>query len=164
APVPQPKIADVTVSFGVGENANKRISGDFEYEVLLSLLRGKRPVLIDRGNGGEEAERVNALVERLVEGTGSPGLLHVHDGAHASFASHILQSKLYVGYDSAGQHVAAAGNVPLVSVFTGYVCERMFARWRPDNPAAQVIRVAEGEQSSALERTIHAISAAEAAE
>ncbi|MDQ2776256.1 MAG: hypothetical protein M3Y57_15260, partial [Acidobacteriota bacterium] len=152
APIPQPKIADVTVSFGVGENANKRISGDFEYQVLLSLLRGKRPVLIDCGAGGEEAERVNALVERV----GTPALLHVHDGTYASFASHILQSKLYVGYDSAGQHVAAAGNVPLVSVFTGYVCERMFARWRPDNPAAQVIRVAEGEQSSTLERTIHA--------
>ncbi len=65
APVAQPKIADVTVSFGVGENADKRIPGDFEYEVLLSLLRGNRPVLIDRGAGGEEAERVNALVERL---------------------------------------------------------------------------------------------------
>jgi ADP-heptose:LPS heptosyltransferase len=160
APLPQPKIADVTVSFGVGENADKRIPGDFEYEVLLSLLRENRPVLIDRGAGGEEAERVNALVARLA----SPGLLHVHDGTYASFASHILQSKLYVGYDSAGQHVADAGDVPLVSVFTGFVCERMFARWRPSGPTARVIRINEGEQSSALERTLHAISEAEAAE
>jgi hypothetical protein len=160
APLPQPKIADVTVSFGVGENADKRIPGDFEYEVLRSLLRGNRPILIDRGAGGEEAERVNALVERL----GSPGLLHVHDGTYASFASHILQSKLYVGYDSAGQHVADAGDVPLVSVFTGFVCERMFARWRPSGSTARVVRVDEGEQSSALERTVHAISEAEAAE
>jgi hypothetical protein len=159
APVAQPKIADVTVSFGVGENADKRIPGDFEYEVLLSLLRGNRPVLIDRGAGGEEAERVNSLVARLA----SPGLLHVHDGTYASFASHILQSKLYVGYDSAGQHVADAGDVPLVSVFTGFVCERMFARWRPSGSTARVVRVDEGEQSSALERTVHVISEAEAA-
>jgi len=158
APLPQTRIADLTVSFGVGENADKRISGDFEYEVLLALGRGNRSVLIDRGAGGEEADRVDTLVERL----GKPALLHVHDGSYASFASHILQSKLYVGYDSAGQHVADAGDVPLVSVFTGFVCERMFSRWRPHGPAARVVRVDESSQSSALERTLQAISAAEA--
>jgi hypothetical protein len=159
APVEQPRVADVTVSFGVGENADKRISGDFEYEVLLALLGRKRPVLVDRGAGGEEAARVNALAERL----GNPALLHLHDGSYASFASHILQSDLYVGYDSAGQHVAAAGNVPLVSVFTGFVCERMFERWRPDSPQAHVVRIQEDSRSTALERTLEAIAAAEAA-
>ena len=159
APLPQPRIADVTVSFGVGENADKRLPGDFEYEVLLNLLRGNRPVLLDRGAGGEEADRVNTLVERL----GGPTLLHLHDGSYASFASHVLKSKLYVGYDSAGQHVANAGSVPLVSVFTGFVCERMFGRWRPNGSTAYVIRVDEGQQSLALARTLQAISAVEAA-
>ena len=60
--------------------------------------------------GGEEAERVTALAQSL----GNPERLHLHDGSYASFASHIVQSQLYVGYDSAGQHVAAAANVPLV--------------------------------------------------
>jgi ADP-heptose:LPS heptosyltransferase len=43
----------------------------------------------------------------------------------------IAASRLYVGYDSAGQHVAAALGVPLISVFAGAANERMRARWTP---------------------------------
>jgi ADP-heptose:LPS heptosyltransferase len=153
APAEQARAADITVSFGVGENANKRLDGDFEYEVLRALLRYNVPVLIDRGAGGEETARVNALAERL----GSPECLRLHDGSYASFARHIAQSKLYVGYDSAGQHVANAADVPLVSVFTGYVCERMLSRWRPAGPNARVIAIDEGNRESALQRTLDAI-------
>jgi ADP-heptose:LPS heptosyltransferase len=166
APVQQPRIADITVSFGVGENADKRIGGDFEYEVLRALLRYDVPVLIDRGAGGEEASRVSALVERL----GSPRRLILHDGSYASFASHIMQSKLYVGYDSAGQHVANAAGVPLVSAFTGYACERMLARWRPSSSKAHAIALSGNDHCCAIERTIAAIdrtwaeAAAEAAQ
>jgi len=156
APQPQAKIADITVSLGVGENANKRIDDEFEYEVVSALLRQNRPILLDRGAGGEEGARVDALVERL----GAPAQLLVHDGSYASFASHILQSRLYVGYDSAGQHVAAAAGVPLVSVFKGYACERMFARWRPAAPNARVVAVNNGDWSTALTQTLQAIEAA----
>jgi ADP-heptose:LPS heptosyltransferase len=153
SPLRQERIADITVSWGVGENANKRIDDEFEFAVLAKLLTLGRPILLDRGAGGEEAERVNSLVGRL----GSPAALHLHDGSYASFASHILQSNLYVGYDSAGQHVAAAGGVPLVSVFTGYACERMLARWRPNTPNARVIAVDKTNEGTALERTLGAI-------
>jgi ADP-heptose:LPS heptosyltransferase len=158
APQPQEKIANITVSLGVGDNLTKRIDDEFEYEVLAALLKQGRPILIDRGAGGTEAARVDALVERL----GSHKLLQVHDGSYASFASHIAQSDLYVGYDSAGQHVAAAAHVPLVSIFTGYVCDRMLARWRPSGPKAHVIVVNDENRSTALDRTLQAI--AEAAE
>ena len=156
APEPRTKIAEITASFGVGENANKRISDEFEYQILAALLRLNRPILLDRGAGGEELARVNALVERL----GSPPLLHLHDGSYASFASHILQSKLYVGYDSAGQHVAAAGGIPLVSVFAGYACPRMLARWSPVGPKAHVVTVEDSDRSTALDRTVGAIAEA----
>ena len=156
APVRQERIADITVSLGVGHNLDKRLDDEFEYQLLCALLRKRRPILVDRGAGGEEAARVNALVERL----GSPELLHVHDGSYASFASHILQSKLYVGYDSAGQHVAAAAGVPLVSIFAGHVCDRMFARWRPKGRNCHVVRVEEENRATALERTMEAIEAA----
>jgi ADP-heptose:LPS heptosyltransferase len=156
APAPQPKLADITVSLGVGENADKRLGGDFEFRLLAGLLQQGRPILLDRGAGGEEAARVNALAERL----DSPSLLLLHDGSYASFASHILQSKLYVGYDSAGQHVAAAGGVPLVSVFTGYVCPRMFARWRPSGVNAHVVAIDERNREAALELTLKAITEA----
>lgn len=153
APPPQGRIADITVSWGVGDNENKRMDDEFEYNVLSTLLSRDCPILLDRGAGGEEAKRANVLFERL----GSPPNLHLHDGSYASFASHILQSKLYVGYDSAGQHVAAAGGVPLVSVFTGFPCRRMLSRWRPTGPGSRVV-VVEGDQSSALDRTLNAIA------
>lgn len=159
APLLQPKIADITVSWGVGENAQKRISDDFEYRVLAELLRRGRPVLLDRGAGGEESERVDRLAGRLAA---FPNL-HIHNGSYGSFASQIAQSHLYVGYDSAGQHVAAAAGVPLVSVFKGYVCERMLSRWSPDTPDSHVVAIGNEGESSSLARTLSAIGEAEGA-
>jgi hypothetical protein len=112
-----------TVSIGVGENPAKRVPDPFEEELLRRL---PRPILIDKGAGGEEAERV----ERAVSNAGSNGIT-MWDGSFAGFAAHIQRSKLYVGYDSAGGHVAATCGVPMIGVFAGEVCERMFQRWRP---------------------------------
>jgi len=157
APPRQPRIADVTVSWGVGDNEQKRVNGDFEYDILAALLGKGRQVLIDRGGGGEEADRIDRVVRRL----GAPPNLHVHNGSYASFASHISQSRLYVGYDSAGQHVAAASGVPLISVFKGYACPRMLSRWKPDSPDAHVIVVKESDTpNDVLNATLHAISEA----
>jgi len=158
APVLQPRIAEIAISWGVGENAQKRVDGDFEYRVVAELLRAGHSVVLDRGAGGEEAERVDRLAARL----GSPARLHIHTGSYASFASHIVQSRLYIGYDSAGQHVAAAARVPLISVFKGYACKRMLSRWSPDTPSSQVVVLEEGDDESALPRTLQAIAAAEA--
>ncbi len=157
APVRQDRIADITVSLGVGENGNKRIDDEFEFQVLAKLLSYGRTLMLDRGAGGEEADRVNALAERL----GMPALLHLHDGSYAEFASHIQQANLHVGYDSAGQHVAAAANVPLISVFCGYASERMLSRWSPNSPGARVIAV-KRRDASVLPRTLQAISEAAA--
>jgi ADP-heptose:LPS heptosyltransferase len=85
-----------------------------------------RPILIDKGAGGEEAERV----ERAVSKAGGEGIV-MWDGSFAGFAAHIQRSRLYVGYDSAGGHAAAACRIPMISIFTGAVSERMFQRWRP---------------------------------
>ena len=91
-----------------------------------------RPLVIDKGAGGEEAARV----ERAV--TESHARATFWEGSFAGFAQVIAGSSLYVGYDSAGQHVAAACGVPLISVFAGFPAPRMFDRWRP---AGHVIRV-----------------------
>jgi hypothetical protein len=114
-----------TVSFGVGENPAKRVPDPFEEELLNFL---PRPILIDKGAGGEEAERVERATARAGPGVG------VWDGSFAGFAAHIQRSKLYVGYDSAGGHVAAACGVPMISIFAGFASERMFQRWRPTGP------------------------------
>ena len=111
-----------TISFGVGENPAKRIADPFEEELLARL---PRPILIDKGAGGEEASRVERAVARAGSG------IAMWDGSFAGFAAHIQRSRLFVGYDSAGGHVAAACGVPLISVFGGFASERMFQRWRP---------------------------------
>ena len=111
---------DVTVSLGVGENESKRLGDDFERDVL-SLLAG-RDVRIDRGASAAERARVDRAI--------LPGM-RTHDGAFAPFAAEIARSKLYVGYDSAGGHVASACGVPQISIFAGAVSDRFFERWKP---------------------------------
>jgi hypothetical protein len=134
---------DITVSLGVGENPAKRIDGDFECELLHALAETGRSILVDKGGSAEERERV----ERAVLPS-----MRTHDGAFAPFAAQIARSKLYVGYDSSGQHVASACGVPLISIFKGFVSERMFARWRPQGV---VIR---GDSTSVLDEVRSAIT------
>lgn len=122
APLPS-----VAVSLGVGGNDSKRIGGDFEARLLAELAGRYRSVVVDRGAGGEEAERVTAAVEA----SGAAGSVHYWEGSFAGFASIIGGSDLYVGYDSAGQHAAAAIGVPLISIFRGAPSKRFEARWRP---------------------------------
>lgn len=112
--------AEVTVSLGVGENEAKRLGSDFERE-LMGMLEG-RSVLVDLGGSAEERARVQRVLR--------PGM-RTHDGSFASFAAEIARSKLYIGYDSAGGHVASACGVPSISIFAGAVSERFFERWKP---------------------------------
>jgi hypothetical protein len=114
--------ADITVSLGVGENPAKRLGEVFELELTRTLTATGRRVLIDKGGGLEERARVERLAMPGVE---------FHDGSFASFAAEIARSKLYVGYDSSGGHVASACGVRAICVFAGAVSERFFARWRP---------------------------------
>ncbi|MEI9972726.1 MAG: glycosyltransferase family 9 protein [Ignavibacteriota bacterium] len=122
----------IAVSLGVGENPAKRIPDPFEENLLALLAESGAELCIDKGAGGEEAARV----ERAVARSGIRATFW--EGSFAGFAAIIAAARLYVGYDSAGQHVAAAAGVPLVSVFAGFPVPRMFHRWRP---AGNVIRV-----------------------
>jgi hypothetical protein len=129
-PVDDPAAAAVTVSLGVGENPAKRVPDPFELLLLKHLASRSDSVLVDEGASGEERGRV----ERALQ----PGM-RTWRGAFAPFAYRITGSRLYVGYDSAGQHVAAAAGVPLVCVFAGHVSERMFTRWKPTGRGPIVI-------------------------
>jgi hypothetical protein len=114
--------AEVTMSLGVGENPAKRIGGDFEMDLVSVLSASGRSVLIDKGGSVEERARVEKLK--------MPGV-SFHDGSFARFAAEIARSRLYIGYDSAGGHVASACGVPAISIFAGAVSDRFLARWRP---------------------------------
>jgi ADP-heptose:LPS heptosyltransferase len=144
------QIPYIAVSLGVGENAAKRISDSFERQ-LLALLATRFPLVIDRGIGGEEAARVERAVARA-------GIkVTFWNGSFAGFAQIIARARLYVGYDSAGQHVAAACGVPLISIFAGFPAIRMFYRWSPAGPRATVIRVDMSDPAGILSRVAEAV-------
>ena len=140
----------ISVSLGVGENPAKRIPEPFESD-LLSLLSARLPLVIDRGAGGEEAARV----ERAVAQSGARATFW--EGSFAGFAKVIAGSTFYIGYDSAGQHVAAACGVPLISIFAGFPAPRMFHRWRPSGPHATVIRVDQADPARILAQVAYAL-------
>jgi ADP-heptose:LPS heptosyltransferase len=148
-PASEPYIA---VSLGVGENSAKRLADPFEHELLNLLARTGLPIRIDKGPGGEEAERVMRAVER------SGVTATFWEGSFAGFARIIAGSRLYVGYDSAGQHIAAASGVPLISIFAGFPVSRMFDRWRPSGANCEVIRVDRPDAAAALERVAQAVN------
>lgn len=115
---PKPRVA---ISLGVGENLTKRIPGDFERDLVVLLASRFADVWIDRGAGGEEAERVNAATAGVQ--------VNFWEGSFAGFASIISQSDLYVGYDSGAQHAAAALGIPVITVFAGAPSPRFQTRW-----------------------------------
>ncbi len=139
----------ITVSLGVGGNEAKRIGGGFEHRLLEELSSRAATVIVDKGAGEEEAARAEEAAAGLAN-------VRFWSGSFAGFAALIAKSDLYVGYDSAGQHAAAALGIPLVSVFAGAVNDRFFERWRPDG---RVIRIDGGSPESAFIRVRSALAA-----
>jgi ADP-heptose:LPS heptosyltransferase len=152
APIPLvSEPATVTISLGVGENPSKRVADPFEPELLRRLIDRNFSILIDRGAGGEEAARV----ERAIAHAG--GNIRQWDGSFAGFAAQIKQGELYIGYDSAGGHVAAASGVPMISIFAGFPSERMAQRWHPTGPGPiKVIRATD--PLSTLDQVLSALN------
>ncbi len=144
---------DVAVSLGVGDNPAKRVPDPFEADLLCLLTTRFENVLVDSGGGGEESERVRNAV--MAAGNRA----RIWTGSFARFAARIARSRLYVGYDSAGGHVAAACGTPAFSIFEGFPSERMLERWRPDGPGpAWLIRAEAGRPEAALEQVREALS------
>ncbi len=159
APVPvqmQGNSPRAAISFGVGENDSKRIGGDFEAQAIRALGDRFRTVWIDRGVGGDEARRVTAAAED----SGCMDRVCFWEGSFAGFASVIAQSDFYAGYDSAGQHAAAAAGVPLISIFAGAPSERFRRRWSPAGPGRiQVIEADSLTSTECLKRFIDSVPA-----
>jgi ADP-heptose:LPS heptosyltransferase len=156
APAGQPEMPAgpvIAVSFGVGDNPAKRLGERFETG-LLKALAARAEVIVDCGAGGEEEERVL----RAIEASGEPGRIRPWKGSFAAFASIIGRSWMYAGYDSAGQHAAAAFGIPRLSIFAGFPNDRFLARWRPAGPGPAEVIVASGlAPDEALELTVRAM-------
>lgn len=163
----------VTLNFGVGGNEAKRVSDDFERQLVIGLFRDGATIVLDKGAGAGEAKRAEGVIEfakrslndgpRVIE-IDEEGLtrllgedrieaeLVVWSGRIGLLAALIGESDLYIGYDSAGQHIAAALCVPCVDVFAGFSSRRTLDRWRPRGNAET--RVVVVEQSMPEEKVL----------
>ena len=137
----------ISLSFGVGGNLTKRISEEFENE-LLQVLLNDSIVILDKGASTEETESVNRVVSLLqnqrktiveLNEQNYPSTLNVNlqqpdlvvwQGSIGSFASFIASSDEYLGYDSSGQHLAAALGVPSITIFVNSGNEIFAQRWQ----------------------------------
>ncbi len=137
----------VAVNLGVGGNDRKRVGIGFEEKLLEALL--KKPdavVLLDRGFGEEERAASQHLMDVVrsrgiaVSDTDMDSLSKSCEGMKAGLigirlqldevAALIAQSDLFIGYDSACQHIAAAQGVPCRTIFAGTNNPRFVRRWR----------------------------------
>jgi ADP-heptose:LPS heptosyltransferase len=148
----------IALNFGVGENPLKRIGGDFESTLILRLLQLGAGLLLDKGAGRHELDRIDQIltdiagVERnghalriaeinennvmnVTEAPSDQLDILVWNGRIGMLAALIAESDLYLGYDSAGQHIAAALGVNCIDVFAGFSSPMMLDRWRPGGPA-----------------------------
>ena len=73
---------------------------------------------------------------------GASGQLLIHQGGLRSLVALVAASDLYVGYDSAFQHIAAALSVPAIDVFVDPPSDLFSKRWRPYSKApVEVVEV-----------------------
>jgi ADP-heptose:LPS heptosyltransferase len=174
----------VSVNFGVGENPAKRVGETFESSLVSRLIRQGATVILDRGDTQEESKRADAIINhakysgesgtaikaieldehRLAETLRSENLdvnLMAWRGRIGLLAALIGESDLYIGYDSAGQHIAAALGVPCIDVFAGYTSPKMLERWRPATGQVKLIAVERsGDEQSILAAVMRSISGA----
>ncbi len=175
----------VTVSWGVGGNARKRLNVEFEAALLLHLLKGveltklrreqitsvlpneflehyepflkeeeSKPaipackILLDKGGDQAERQQINELLEQLraqgkrvleLNESNAAEILNqstfgahivTWDGGIGALAGLIAASDFYVGYDSAGQHLAAALATATLTIFVNDNAPLFAARWR----------------------------------
>lgn len=144
----------VGMNLGVGGNPDKRIHrnreavSDFERLLVTGLLDQGATLVLDAGLGRDELEQARRLCHEMGErGHGTAriagGRVHRDDagrlpvrlvlfqGPVAEFGALLEQCRIYVGYDSLGQHLAGALNLDLVAVFGGHASPLFARRWRP---------------------------------
>ena len=144
----------VGMNLGVGGNPDKRIHrnreavSDFERLLVAGLLDQGATLVLDAGLGRNELEQARQIyLEVRDRGQGTariaagrllrddPGRLPVRlvlfQGPVHEFGALLERCRIYVGYDSLGQHLAGALNLDLVTVFGGNASPLFARRWRP---------------------------------
>ncbi|MFW8601715.1 glycosyltransferase family 9 protein [Desulfobacterota bacterium M19] len=138
----------MVMNLGVGNNPCKKISRQFENQLIMKLVREPGTILIlDRGHGRKESGQTDAILT-MARRNGiktdslaaaeipaaapsfNSGIL-AFDGSIDALGKIICAADCFVGYDSCGQHLAAATGTPAVIIFAGAPSSRFIERWAP---------------------------------
>lgn len=141
-----------TISFGVGGNEEKRISAAFERELIEERLAASSTLMLDKGASPDERRQIDEILEGIraggrtvieltprsaAEWMGRDAIradVLTWDGGIGEFAGLIAAADQYIGYDSAGQHLAAALRVPTLTLFVNSNSATFAERWHPFGP------------------------------
>ena len=134
----------IAINLGVGGNQRKKVGRLLETELLLTLLREPDTVIVlDKGLGDEELQNSNSLLTAVKEhgfatthvdfGTAlnsdiRSGVIGVQTRI-GEIAAIIAKCDEYIGYDSACQHIAAAQDIPCLTIFFFFNNMRFIRRW-----------------------------------
>jgi ADP-heptose:LPS heptosyltransferase len=139
----------IAVNFGVGGNPRKKVGRLLEQTLLLSLLKEPNTViLLDKGFGDEELQYAGSLLKAIkTKGYTIQDSIFEHSPDAAlnwgviglqtrigEIAALIAACDEYIGYDSAGQHIAAALETPCLTIFAGSNNMRFIRRWSAFGP------------------------------
>ena len=135
----------ITVNLGVGGNERKRVQGEFEKELLLTLLNEPNTkIVLDLGFGYQEREQSSSLLQAAQEAGITTAETAFSDIQRCDFSAQLIgiecsigeisalinQSDEFIGYDSACQHIAAAEGIKTFTIFAGTNNVRFIRRWQ----------------------------------
>ena len=142
------------VSFGVGGRETKRLGDEFEDALLEMLRRLGFRIVLDYGASEDEARLVDQRtgsfrgskthVQTIREAFHKRADLMTVRGSLGSFGGWMYSADVFVGYDSASAHLAAAQGIPVIEVFAGAPCKRFMQRWTPYGEAPVCVIPADG--------------------
>jgi ADP-heptose:LPS heptosyltransferase len=138
----------IMINFGVGNDFRKKISGDFEEKLLFKLAQEPGNIIIlDSGRGKIETQRVQYLLKKAKEqGINTATLdedqittadiklnngLIIFKGSLDALGKMISAADCFIGYDSCGQHLAAATGSSAAIIFAGAPSRRFIEHWAP---------------------------------
>ena len=140
----------VTINFGVGNDPRKKVHGNFEADLIQALLSiPDTIVILDTGRSQEGQWIADHLARIQHQGWATACLtdteistnsiafghgLIIFKGSLGALGKMIDAADCFIGYDSCGQHLAAATRTPSVIVFAGAPSARFIKRWSPDIP------------------------------
>ncbi len=148
----------IMINFGVGNNHKKKIAGTFEERLLFALLHEPRTIVIlDSGRGKEEGKQIEHLLQRAQQqGINTDFLdeeqitranikfnngLLAFNGSLDALGKMICASDCFIGYDSSGQHLAAATGTSAIILFAGAPSQRFIEHWSPDSNKIRTITI-----------------------